>query len=285
MLRPARSGDESAIEAFLSRHAETSMFLRGNLASRGLFDRESPHGTAYWLAEKGGLTAVFGLSNAGFAMSQAPDARPALWDAFAGAVKGRMLAGITGEAAQVAEAKRALGVSEAAFALDAPEPLYRLGLAALAVPDGPGRLRSPTEADRDLLFAWTRAYSAELHMSSPDRLDEEARGRADRALATGDVRLLELDGTPVAMTAINARLPDMVQIGGVFTPPELRGRGYARRVVALHMVHVHDEGINTAILFASGPAACRAYEAIGFRRIGSYSLAILKQPITIGERL
>jgi predicted GNAT family acetyltransferase len=37
-------------------------------------------------------------------------------------------------------------------------------------------------------------------------------------------------------------------------------------------------GARTAILFASGPAACRAYEAIGFRHIGSYALAILKEP-------
>ena len=40
-------------------------------------------------------------------------------------------------------------------------------------------------------------------------------------------------------------------------------------------------GVETAILFASGPAACRAYEAIGFRRIGAYTLAILKNPITV----
>nr|WP_275116172.1 GNAT family N-acetyltransferase [Aliiroseovarius subalbicans] len=118
-------------------------------------------------------------------------------------------------------------------------------------------------------------------MSPPERLDEEAKGRTDRAIATGDVRLLEVQGTPVAMTAINARLPDMVQIGGVFTPPDLRGRGHARQVVAAHLVEARAEGVKTAILFASGPAACRAYEAIGFERIGCYSLAILKNPVTL----
>jgi len=119
-------------------------------------------------------------------------------------------------------------------------------------------------------------------MSSPERLHEEARGRAERALATGDVRLLELDGAPVAMTAINARLPDMVQIGGVYTPEELRGRGYARLAVALHMAEERAKAVRTAILFASGPAACRAYEAIGFERIGTYSLAILREPVRLG---
>nr|WP_255743953.1 GNAT family N-acetyltransferase [Aliiroseovarius sediminis] len=119
-------------------------------------------------------------------------------------------------------------------------------------------------------------------MSSPERLDEEAQGRTDRALETGDVRIMEVNGQPVAMTAINARLPDMIQIGGVYTPPTLRGKGYARRVVALHLAEEREQGVTNAILFASGPAACRAYEAIGFRHIGSYALAILKEPVILG---
>jgi len=283
MLRPARPGDEEAIEAFLAGHAETSMFLRANLRAYGLNDRETPHATQYWLAGDRGIEAVFGLSNAGFAMSQAPDAAPGLWAAFAGAIAGRSLAGITGTTPQVAAAKRALGVEGAAFGLDDPEPLYRLALKRLVIPDRQGTLRAPGEQDRALLYDWTRSYSAELHMSTPERLDEEARGRTDRALASGDVRILEIGGAPVAMTAINARLPDMVQIGGVYTPPAQRGRGHARRAVALHMAEARAEGAETAILFASGPAACRAYEAVGFERIGRYALAILKEPVTIGD--
>ena len=73
-----------------------------------------------------------------------------------------------------------------------------------------------------------------------------------------------------------------MQVGGVYTPPGLRGRGQARRAVALHMQELRGEGVQTAILFASGAAACRAYEAIGFRRIGTYSLAILEEPVVIG---
>lgn len=282
MLREARAGDEAAMEAFLARHAETSMFLRGNLHNLGLFDREHPHGTKYWLVDDGAITAVFGLSNRGFAMSQAPDAPPALYDAFAVAVHGRELAGIAGEARQAGEMKRALGVVDADYALDAPEPLYRLGLDALAVPGLPGEIRAPTEADRALLELWNAAYVTELRMTSPERVVAEARERAERAIAGDQTRLLIIGGAPVAMTAINARLPDMVQIGGVYTPPELRGLGHARRVVALHLDELRREGVGTAILFASGAAACRAYEAIGFERIGSYALSILKEPVVIG---
>lgn len=282
MLRAARRGDEAAIEGFLAGHAETSMFLRSNLRQYGLENRELPRATAYWLAEGSGLDAVFGLSNAGYVMMQAPDAAPELYAAFAAEIAGREVHGLTGVPEQVAAVKRALGIEARAYAMDRPEPLYRLGLDALRLPTGPGTIRAPGPGDRDVIFGWTRAYSAELHMSAPERLDEEARGRTDRALAGGDVRILEVGGTPVAMAAINARLPDMVQIGGVFTPPELRGRGYARRVVALHMEEVRASGVTTAILFASGPAASRAYEAIGFERIGAYALSILKRPVVVG---
>jgi RimJ/RimL family protein N-acetyltransferase len=283
MLRAARPGDEPKIEAFLARHAETSMFLRSNLLGLGLSDNTSPHGTAYWLAGAEEITAVFGISNAGFVLMQAPDAPPELFAAFAARIAGRNVKGFTGVPDQVTAAKRALGLASATFALDNPEPLYRLRLDALRLPSGPGEIRPPAEADRNLIFTWTRAYSAELQMSSPDRLDEEARGRTERALSSGDVRILHIDGQPVGMTAINARLPDMVQIGGVYTPPALRGRGHARRAVALHMAEARAAGVDTAILFASGPAACRAYEAIGFRRIGAYALAILAEPQVIGR--
>lgn len=282
MIWPAQAGDEAAIDAFLAKHADTSMFLRSNLLELGLFDREHSHGTEYWLTGEGQIDGVFGMSNAGFAMSQAPNADAPKWDAFAQKVIGRNLVGITGETKQVEAAKQAFGVTHADWAINSPEPLYRLPLTNLNVPEQPGSIRKPVEADRNLIFAWTRAYSAELHMSPPERLDDEAKGRTDRALETGDVRILEVDGQPVAMTAINARLPDMIQIGGVYTPPELRGQGHARRVVALHMAEEHAKGIETAILFASGPAACRAYEAIGFRHIGSYALAILKDAVTLG---
>lgn len=283
MLREARSGDEAAIEAFLARHAETSMFLRGNLAAHGLFERDAPTGTQFWLTERGGtVTAVFGLSNAGFALGQSPDDPAAGWRAFARVAAGRRLAGVTGERTQVDHARDAFGLNQAAFTLHAPEPLYMLHLSRLILPELPGVLRPPEEADRALLYRWTRAYSQELQMSAPARLDEEAKGRSERAIASGDARLLEVAGKPVAMTAFNARLPDMVQIGGVYTPPELRGRGHARRAVALHLEEARGEGVETAILFASGPAACRAYEAIGFERIGEYTLAILKEPVVIG---
>ncbi len=88
--------------------------------------------------------------------------------------------------------------------------------------------------------------------------------------------MLDVGGTIVATTAFNAQIPEMVQVGGVYTPPASRGRGYARCVVAGSLLDARADGTaDRAILFTPNPAAARAYEAIGFRRISDYALVML----------
>ncbi len=175
-----------------------------------------------------------------------------------------------------------LALEHAVYDLDRVEPLYRLNLDQLQDP-GPAEIRHPTEADTDLLAQWFRAYHIEaLGAADDDTLTATINTRVSTTIATGNVRLLIENGCPVAMTAFNAQLPDMVQIGGVYTPPHLRSRGLARHAVAAHLKEAQKQGVQTAILFASTPAACRAYEALGFDRIGRYTLAILTRHVTIG---
>lgn len=283
-MRKAREQDAPALEAFLARHAETSMFLRSNLRQFGLSGSDDPRATSYWIEEdQSGIRAVFGLSRGQMAMCQAPGLKPEDFAAFAREISGQQLRGFTCAGEQAGPMRDALGLANADWALWDPEPLYRLALADLATSAlSEGTLRPVTPADRALLEDWFFAYETELHMSPEDERAEIARNRAEGAIAGDTVRILEVDGVPVAMTATNARLPELAQVGGVFTPPELRGHGYARTAVARHMEELRAEGVITAILFASGPAASRAYEAIGFERIGSYTLALLKAPVTAG---
>lgn len=276
-LRRAIPGDEPAIEAFLATYAESSMFLRSNLAEWGLTGTGGPNATTYWIGDDaGGIGSVFGCSQAGYLMAQAPDATTADWRHFTANLAGREIAGMTGPADQVDAAMAAMGFAKADFALNRAEPLYRLALDRLILPPGPGSLRLPRQSDRDLLTDWYLDYESGA-LGAPDT--EATRGRVaervDRIIAGDRTRILEVDGTPVSVTAFNARLPDMVQIGGVYTPPERRAQGHARRAVALHLGHARTGGVITAILFAASPPACRAYEAIGFERIGSYRLALL----------
>ena len=94
-------------------------------------------------------------------------------------------------------------------------------------------------------------------------------------MAAGNHRVLWRGTDPVALTGLNARLADVVQVGGVFVPPALRSQGFARRAVALHLAEARTGGASRAVLFAATPAAFRAYQAIGFNQTGWMGLALL----------
>ena len=95
-------------------------------------------------------------------------------------------------------------------------------------------------------------------------------------VAEGNAWVAVVENTPVSLSAFNAALPDIVQLGGIYTPPALRGRGFAKVVVAASLLVARDRGSSRAVLFTKNPSAARTYEAIGFRRIGDYSLVLLR---------
>jgi predicted GNAT family acetyltransferase len=84
------------------------------------------------------------------------------------------------------------------------------------------------------------------------------------------------------MNGINARAGQEVQIGGVYVPPGFRGQGRAGRAVAAQLAAARDGGARTAILFAGSAPAARAYERIGFERIGTYRVALLHRAAIVG---
>jgi predicted GNAT family acetyltransferase len=88
----------------------------------------------------------------------------------------------------------------------------------------------------------------------------------------GRVWVAESHGRPVAISGFNAALPDVVQVGGVYTPPFGRARGFARVAVAGSLLQARDAGADRAVLFtgvANAPAQ-RAYRALGFEAIGDW---------------
>ena len=100
------------------------------------------------------------------------------------------------------------------------------------------------------------------------------------ALNRDDLWTLENNGLPLSLCGFNASLPDIVQIGPVWTPVKYRNQGYARAVVALCLLEAKKTGVKQAILFTNNRAAERAYFSIGFKKIGEYRLAILRDKIS-----
>lgn len=282
-LRVATENDASALETFLASHAATSMFLRSNLAANGTQDTVSPQGTTFYLGvQNQAIRAVFGITNRGYLLAQAPEAPHALWAEFAGRITGRSVCGMTGVPEQVQTCLNAVGLSDGPWQIHADEPLYHLQIADLSCE--PVTVRKAVAKDLPLLVDWFNAYEQDVgHAAAGTPPTAQVLERASRAIGSPDVMLLEQDGTPVAMAGINARLPDIVQIGGVYTPMVLRGRGYARRALAGLLRACAAQGVQQSVLFANNAPAARAYEALGYLLIGQYRVCLLQTPTVIGE--
>jgi len=279
-LRVLGAADDAVMRAFLLPRAAHSMFLLSNSAKAGIVDEGKTFQATYAGAfENGELAAVAAHCWNGVLLVQAPAelVSPSTVRALAHlavANSGRTIAGFSGPADQVAVARRAFELP--APALDEVEGLYALALADLRVPEalanGDVTCRPPRDDEHAQLAAWRRAYHTES-LGSADSDDVAAKAAREIAdlVAFGTLWVLEAAGALVAMTAFNARIPDMVQVGGVYTPPTLRGRGYARCAVAGSLLDARAE---RAILFTKNAAAARAYAAIGFARIGDYALVL-----------
>lgn len=226
------------------------------------------------------MRGVIGLSNQGQVMAQMPDGISDLSVA-RNRWAGRVVLGMTGVVEQVSRVLNALGLAHVPTGLDRAEPLYDLDLACLAGPFEKLRATRPDELQR--LEVWFQEYLRDIGFAMDDQSARvQAAERAKRAVNGTAVRLLDdVHRTPVAMTTFIAEAGDTVKIGGVFVPRTARKKGYARHVVASHLAEARARGIKRAILSSASDAAGRAYEAIGFQRIGTYRIVLFKSPATI----
>jgi RimJ/RimL family protein N-acetyltransferase len=283
-IRILHAGDEANLERFLQPHLETSLFLLSNMRQAGLIDSGQPFQGTYAAAFEGeAISGVVALFWNGSLIYQAPSYLPALQEAVQIA-SGRPLRTLLGPAAQVQAGLEALGAAVQVW-MDDPQVLFGLSLVDLVVPEplhtGAVRARLLHADDLPLLVRWRVASRIEsfLEPDTPD-LWEEAQAGVERYLVSQRQWVLEAGGVPVSTCTLNAEIREVVQVGGVYTPPEARGRGYARAVVAAALRDVRAEGVQTGILFTddNNLSAQKAYQAIGFRPIGDYRIVLVHQP-------
>lgn len=261
------------------------MFLRSNARAAGLLDEGALLQGTYVAASRAGrIEAVAGHFWNGILVLQAPSA-PHLAGVASHAVRrsGRHVAGIAGPWAQVVAARAALAMSERETSRASPEILYALELEALRVPaplaTGRARCVVPRGALLDAAVEMRVAYCMEtLGQADTESLRESARNELLRLAGAESTFALVEDDRAVGVGSFNARLPDCVQLGGVFTPPERRGRGHARALVAGALLSARSRGAERAVLFTEedNTPARRAYEALGFGVVGSYGLCLFR---------
>lgn len=273
------------LSRFLMQRAESSLFLLSNSRTAGLeYHGRVLEGT---YAASFGHNGIFGVAAHfwnGMVFLQAPKNAAALFRAVT-AASGRECTGIAGPYGQVQEVLPEILKKHPRPALDGRETLFSLGLDDLAVPmilqRGEVTCRHPAGDEIPAMIDLRIAFMREI--TGPglrDSFRKEARDLVISQQQKNNLWVLDAAGTTTATTAIGAETAGMVQVGGVYTLPIHRNRGYGRAVVAGSLIEARARGAKKAILFTGREmvAAQKMYRALGFHPIGEYGLVILQKP-------
>jgi RimJ/RimL family protein N-acetyltransferase len=186
----------------------------------------------------------------------------------------RRLPGVAGPrnaAAGFAEAWLALAGGRATISMR--QRLHKLQRVNADLPALQGMLREVTPSERALAVEWAMAFMHEAMPNHPNEAEESV----DRNLRAGTLYFWD-DGGPVTMCASPGGAPTSARISLVYTPPDLRRRGYATAAVSALTRRLLDGGRRYCCLYTdlANPTSNSVYRRIGFRPvcdIDQYSFA------------
>src|SRR5207253_1182834 len=117
---------------------------------------------------------------------------------------------------------------------------------------------------RELLIDWIRAF----WLAIEGELPPEPEQILQRLVERGGLWVWCDGGEPVSFASATAPAHGMTRIGLVYTPKELRGRGYASSCVAALSQRSLNAGV-TPVLFTdlANPTSNKIYQQIGYRPV------------------
>ncbi len=128
----------------------------------------------------------------------------------------------------------------------------------------PGRLRAAAASEVPLLARWMGAFQEEVGEDTAPEAEEMVR----RRVAAGELYVWD-DGRPASMAGKTRPTAHGISVGPVYTPPELRGRGYATSSVASLSQALLDAGRSFCTLYTdlSNPTSNDIYQQVGYRPV------------------
>ncbi len=157
---------------------------------------------------------------------------------------------------------------------------HRLGMAERAYmlrkvippPQPGGLIRLAIDEDADLLTAWSIDFQKE---AVPDEYNPAAARRTVLlGIETKRLYVWEDGGKPVSEAIVTRPTQHGISVALVYTPPELRRRGYASACVAAISQRMLDQGYEFCTLFTNlaNPISNSIYQKIGYEPIGDFSM-------------
>jgi uncharacterized protein len=135
-------------------------------------------------------------------------------------------------------------------------------------PPSPAGAARPARADDvEKIAEWLGAFEVDAHIEVVTPL-EQRRARASALVSRGDLWLWD-DGAPVSMCGRVRNTPNGGCVAMVYTPPALRGRGYATALVAAFSQSILDEGRRFCFLYTdlANPTSNAIYARIGYEPV------------------
>jgi predicted GNAT family acetyltransferase len=218
----------------------------------------------WFLVEEAGRPVAAAILTPPFPLSLTPMADGPL-SVLAEALADRLpdLAGVSGPgdvAARFAERWRQR--TGAAVEPGMAQLIYRLD-EVTQPPPAEGKLRPAYPGDSPLLCEWFADFCAEAGAVSGD-----IPAMVDRRLTDGGLYLWE-HTTPLTMAGVAPPVAGVVRVGPVYTPPDVRRRGYASSCVAAVSRRALDGGASACMLYtdAANPTSKAIYRRVGYRPV------------------
>jgi len=132
----------------------------------------------------------------------------------------------------------------------------------------PGRMRFAEDRDRDVVVEFVAGFFEEALPGSTDG-DAEAWVARRRSQPDTYTALWDDGGKVVTLAGFGSPTPNGMRVGPVYTPPGLRGRGYASALTAAVTEHVLASGRRFCFLFTNlaNPTSNSIYRRIGYRPV------------------
>lgn len=204
-------------------------------------------------------------------LARSPEAAPLLANELH--VSGIVLAGATGPIEEidvfVEEWSRLSGKS---YHVNVPLRTFRLEKVN-PVTGVPGFLRRATVEDRDLLVRWELEFEREAFPDQEHNQTDVERYIDYRLRSDVSGIYLWDDRGVVSYAGYGGPTPHGIRIGPVYTPPELRGRGYASACVAGMSQLLLESGRQFCFLFTDqrNPTSNHIYQVIGYEPVCDFT--------------
>lgn len=167
-------------------------------------------------------------------------------------------------------AKTWAGLTEQKYKIGMAQKIYQLSKVIAARPVA-GSISVCTEKHQDLITQWVYEFSLESLPHEANSI-ERAREFAVNKIPKGEVYIWSDEaGIPVSMNSVGRPTKHGISVSAVYTPKNLRKKGYASALVAGTSQRMLEQGKKICVLYTdlSNPTSNKIYQKIGYQEVAT----------------